>query len=599
MSVDSAPAAHSAARPPASRRVGLLWTLLLVMVVTALAPLFLTAWKLIDINRESLESASREYQLEVAAGIVQDINATVAGARNQLSAIARVLESKLATGSDAALTSEILAPHLAGDIVLLRYSPRAGRQLEVGEQSLLASKPLSDAILSALMSAVQGEMFVSRPVAAARNGAPCVIEGVPVRSGRGVHGVLAAVVDLGASWERSVGTLGGQYIIFALDDATGLFAEAGMPAAMKQADAWRRTEIVTRFRHEGAGVMEIMPFEAPPGMETQQLLGARASTDRGWGIFVLVDRNLAYASVAEMKRSVYQWALFAVSLAVICAVFFAGAITRPLKALVARARRIASGDFAARADVTSRNELGELAETFNFMAEEIRSYIDKIKAAAEENSQMFMGTIKALAAAIDEKDPYTRGHSERVYRYAIAIARHLNLSRQEMRNVTVGALLHDIGKIGIEDAILRKPASLSDKEFEIMKRHPLKGYNILSTMPQMQEIIPAMRNHHERWSGGGYPDNLKGEEIPMLARIVQVADTFDAMTTNRPYQRAMRWDAAVARIIELSGIAFDPAVVAAFKAAWYAGELRPELAEPAAEQKPPAVTLPARSAAAE
>jgi putative nucleotidyltransferase with HDIG domain len=339
---------------------------------------------------------------------------------------------------------------------------------------------------------------------------------------------------------------------------------------------------VTRFRREGAGVTEIIPFEAPEGLPTRELLGARAATETGWGIFVLMDRGLAYASVAEMRRSVYQWALFAVALAMLSAIVFAGAITRPLKALVDRTRRIAQGEFSTRAEVRGSSEMCELAETFNLMTEEIRNYIDRIKQAAEENNQLFLGTIKALAAAIDEKDPYTRGHSDRVHRFSMAIARRLGLAKQEMRNVTVGALLHDIGKIGIEDAILRKPASLSDKEFEIMKRHPLKGAHILAEMPQMKEIIPAMRSHHERWSGGGYPDNLKGEEIPLIARIVQVADTFDAMTTNRPYQRAMRGDAAVARVQELSGIVFDPRVVAAFKEAWMAGEIRAEAASTAA-----------------
>jgi putative nucleotidyltransferase with HDIG domain len=297
-----------------------------------------------------------------------------------------------------------------------------------------------------------------------------------------------------------------------------------------------------------------------------------------------------------MRRSVSQWALFAVALAVVCALGFAGMITRPLKALVDRTRRIAQGDFSARAEVRGSRELGELAGTFNLMTEEIRNYIDRIKQAAEENNQLFLGTIKALAAAIDEKDPYTRGHSERVHRFSVAIARRLSLDKQQMRNVTVGALLHDIGKIGIEDAILRKPASLSDKEFEVMKRHPLKGAHILAEMPQMKDIVPAMRNHHERWSGGGYPDNLKGEEIPLIARIVQVADTFDAMTTNRPYQRAMRGDAAVARVQELSGIVFDPRVVAAFKEAWMAGDIRADAASTAATAAagpPAAATAPA------
>jgi len=284
-----------------------------------------------------------------------------------------------------------------------------------------------------------------------------------------------------------------------------------------------------------------------------------------------------------MRRQVYKWALFAVLLAVVAAIVAAGLVTRPLSALVEGARRLARGEFGQSVDVRSRSEIGELAGTFNFMSEEIQNHIQRLRAAAEENQQLFLGTIRALAAAIDEKDPYTRGHSERVNRYAVAIAKHMGLSKQEMTNVTVAALLHDIGKIGIEDAILRKPDALTDREFEVMKRHPEKGSHIMGTIPQMKEIIPGIRNHHERWSGGGYPDDLKGEEIPLVARIVQVADTFDAMTTTRPYQRGMKAEAGVARIRELAGIVFDPKVVEAFLEAWVSGDLKPD---PRSEARP-------------
>jgi putative nucleotidyltransferase with HDIG domain len=571
---------------PRSARSGvrLLWTLLAVLLLTSLVPLLITAWKLMDINRESLEAASREFQLEVATGIVQDLDAVVRGARLQLSAGSHFLENFLGRSGRAPgpRDDRLLAPYVAGDVVLLRYTSREGTVLEVGDARGAAPEALSGSLFDAYATVMTGDAFLGRPLHDARHTRPYMVTAVPVRVNGEVRGVLSGLVDLGGVWERSVKSLGRHYITFALDDQARMFASAGMPQAFLDNDAYRKTEIVTRFRRDGAGVTEIIPFEAPEGLPTRELLGARAATETGWGIFVLMDRGLAYASVAEMRRSVLQWALFAVALAMLSAIVFAGAITRPLKALVDRTRRIAQGEFSTRAEVRGSSEMCELAETFNLMTEEIRNYIERIKQAAEENNQLFLGTIKALAAAIDEKDPYTRGHSDRVHRFSVAIARRLSLSKQEMRNVTVGALLHDIGKIGIEDAILRKPASLSDKEFEIMKRHPLKGAHILEEMPQMKDIVPAMRNHHERWSGGGYPDNLKGEDIPLIARIVQVADTFDAMTTNRPYQRAMRGDAAVARVQELSGIVFDPRVVAAFKEAWMAGEIRAEAASTAA-----------------
>jgi putative nucleotidyltransferase with HDIG domain len=594
-------ARHAAAAAGTRRfRLRLLWTLLGVLLLTALAPLFLTAYKLMDINRESLEAASREYQLEVATGIVQDLDAVVRGGRHQLTAGAHFLKNYIERTPRAPLRNDgLLAPYVTGDLVLVRYTSKEGTVLEAGDAGDASPEALSGSMFEAFATVMTGQPFLGRPLHDDTHTRPYMVTAVPVRAGTEVQGVLAGLVDLGGVWERSVKSLGSHYITFALDDTARLFASTGMPEPFLAGDAYRKLEIVTRFRRDGAGVTEIIPFEAPEGNTTKELLGARAATETGWGIFVVMDRGLAYASVAEMRSSVRQWALFAVVLAMGAAVIFARAITRPLKALVERTRQIAQGDFTARAEVRGSDEIAELGETFNLMTEEIRNYIDRIKLAAEENNQLFLGTIKALAAAIDEKDPYTRGHSDRVHRYAVAIARRLGLSKQEMRNVTVGALLHDIGKIGIEDAILRKPASLSDKEFEVMKRHPLKGAHILAEMPQMKDVVPAMRNHHERWAGGGYPDNLKGEEIPLIARIVQVADTYDAMTTNRPYQRAMRMDAAVARLQELSGIVFDPRVVGAFREAWMAGDIKADpvasapvapATAPAAGETPPAET---------
>ena len=178
-----------------------------------------------------------------------------------------------------------------------------------------------------------------------------------------------------------------------------------------------------------------------------------------------------------------------------------------------------------------------------------------------------------LAAAIDAKDPYTRGHSERVARYSMAIGKNIPLPEKEMRDLRISALLHDVGKIGIDDRILRKPGALSDDEFEVMKQHPVKGAAIMSGVAQLIDIIPGMKYHHEKWSGGGYPDNLQGEGIPMQARIIAIADTFDAMTTNRPYQKAMELSYVVEKVKSFAGNRFDPRVVDAFVQAVKRGDI--------------------------
>jgi putative nucleotidyltransferase with HDIG domain len=200
--------------------------------------------------------------------------------------------------------------------------------------------------------------------------------------------------------------------------------------------------------------------------------------------------------------------------------------------------------------------------------------------AAQINNELFMGTIRSLAEAIDEKDPYTRGHSERVNAYAVLLAKQLGLGPKEIREVHIASLFHDIGKIGIEDKILRKPAMLTDQEYTVMKQHPEKGAQMLSKIKAMRDIVPGVRFHHERWDGSGYPLGLKGEQIPIAARIVAVADAFDAMTTNRPYQKAMPFEVAIGRLLELTERVYDKRVVTAFSDAYKAGMFRqPQAAE--------------------
>jgi len=225
--------------------------------------------------------------------------------------------------------------------------------------------------------------------------------------------------------------------------------------------------------------------------------------------------------------------------------------------------------------VPGRTELGELGSSFNQMTDQIEQFVGDLQRSANENHELFLGTVKALAAAIDGKDPYTRGHSERVSRFSVATAQGLGLPETEIERIRISALLHDVGKIGIDDSILKKPSALTDEEFQIMKSHPQKGYKIMSQIPAMRDFLPGMYMHHEMVNGQGYPQGLKGDEIPLQARVVSVADTFDAMTTERPYQRAMDLDAALTRLKSFVDTRYDARVVAAFIAACEAGKIRP------------------------
>src|SRR4029079_7179379 len=250
-------------------------------------------------------------------------------------------------------------------------------------------------------------------------------------------------------------------------------------------------------------------------------------------------------------------------------------LTSPLLKLVHAAQKIAAGDFSSRVETRNITEIGTLGETFNTMSDELEEYIARLARAATENRELFVGTVKALAAAIDGKDKYTRGHSERVSRISVAIGKRLGRREDEIETLRMSALLHDVGKIAIDDNILKKPAALTDEEYEIMKGHPQKGYKIMSQIPAMKEFLPGMYMHHEMVNGMGYPQGLKGDEIPLMGKIVAVADTFDAMTTDRPYQKAMKFEDALARIETFVGTRYDPAVVAALSEACKEGQIRP------------------------
>ena len=339
-------------------------------------------------------------------------------------------------------------------------------------------------------------------------------------------------------------------------------------------------KVVQDWQETGTQVQSALaPFTVERDGRDIEMIGSYATAELDsnsrLGVIAIQDERAALASVADMRRQTFGISLAAATFALLIGFFFAKKLTQPVQELAAGAHRIAGGDFSRRIQVRSRTELGELGDSFNLMTDQVESYIGDLQRAADENRQLFLGTVKALAAAIDGKDPYTRGHSERVARFSVAIAQGLDLPDEEIEKIRISALLHDVGKIGIDDNILKKPAALTDEEFVIMKQHPQKGYKIMSQIPAMREFLPGMYMHHEMIDGNGYPQGLKGDEIPMQARIVSVADTFDAMTTDRPYQRAMKFDDALARIKSLVGTRYDERVVASLVAACESGQVRP------------------------
>ena len=194
----------------------------------------------------------------------------------------------------------------------------------------------------------------------------------------------------------------------------------------------------------------------------------------------------------------------------------------------------------------------------------------------EEVKETFLSTAETLAEAIEKRDPYTGGHVRRVVEISLAIGEILGLSPQEMEALHLVAILHDVGKIGIRDHVLLKEGPLDPEEMAHMQLHPQLGAEILAPIKQLRPVIPAVQYHQERYDGLGYPEGLKGEEIPISARIIAVADTFDAITTDRPYRRKLSDEAAVTEIQRGAGTQFDPKVVEAFTQAYHLGRIRSE-----------------------
>jgi HD-GYP domain-containing protein (c-di-GMP phosphodiesterase class II) len=207
------------------------------------------------------------------------------------------------------------------------------------------------------------------------------------------------------------------------------------------------------------------------------------------------------------------------------------------------------------------------------LAASVSTVIASVGSLLERERDLLIRTLTALAQAVELRDDYTGSHTQRVTDYSLMLAEQLKVSPADRYHLQIGTPLHDIGKIGITDSILRKPTQLTPDELEYMKTHTVKGAAMIEVIPHLADVLPIVRNHHERWDGTGYPDGFKGNHIPFLARIVAVADAFDAMTTDRPYRRGLPVEKAFQQIQEKAGQQFDPVCARAFI------KLRPQIEE--------------------
>jgi putative nucleotidyltransferase with HDIG domain len=318
----------------------------------------------------------------------------------------------------------------------------------------------------------------------------------------------------------------------------------------------------TRSRITPNGVVELSRTAAGPGTEIlapwtgrSANLGYVGTTASSAGL--LADTN-------QLRIILVTLFLAGVLFTLAIGIWLARRITRPVHRLVEATRLVSAGDLEHQAPVTTRDEIGELTDSFNQMTRSLKDKSASLKLTMTQLQDTYLMTIEALAAAVEARDPYTHGHTQRVEEYAVIMARALGCDEAEVGAIRRASVLHDIGKIGIEDTILRKQGRLEPEEELRMQRHPVIGVDMLKGIDFLDPVLALVRNHHERWDGNGYPDQLREDEIPMGARILAVADALDAMTSDRPYRAARTFEYAKIEILKGSATHFDPEVVTAF-----------------------------------
>ena len=578
-------------------RIPILYVIISVLVLISVVPMYFYSVKVEEINRDRLITNERLLQNTVTRSLADDIAQRQETLRMMLSNFSSAVQ--VASGGDIS-GDNVQAPELRALLETFVSSSddvAYATLLNSDAKGISAGRITPDAFLQRELErgyaaahdsrAYNGSALVVGSGDAART---VILVSTPVTSSGRFLGMVATAVDLQYLIRRLQEVQRGGLTPYVVDNEGRLVAGATTEYVTGQ--DMTSLEIVKNFVQQGSKaqlVAATREFTQHENGGDVKMLGTYSPVlNLDWAVVVQKPRDQAYRGVYEVQRTARTLAIIAVLLSVGISIYAAERITHPLKVLTESSRAIARGDFSQRVTLKSRTEIGELAATYNAMSNELEHFVLDLKNAAEQNRELFMGSIQMLAGAVDEKDPYTRGHSDRVTRYSMLIARELGLSDDAIEVVRVAAQLHDVGKIGIEDRILKKPGALTTEEFAVMKTHTTKGANILRPVAQLEEMIPGIELHHESLDGRGYPHGLKGDEIPLLPRIIAVADTFDALTTNRPYQQAHDPQDALRIIQSLSGKRLDPAAVAAMETIYRRGDIHvrrgPDMPAPAVSE---------------
>ena len=571
-------------------RVRILWLVLGALLLVSALPVGLYHRQVLELSQEKLVDTERVQQTELTRSLAQEVQLFESNLNQQLISQRQILAL---TGLIDNVTDPVNEPKVTrlldnfvesnrNTFIYLTAVGRDAKGTSASQGNFRVEQDpfVAKALQRAFVSCVQQVSVRSDPLALAPDNRPAFVIAVPLKDSQdNFTGMLAAVVSLDPILRRLQDASVRGRSVFVVDHYGHVVAHPDTKRFVPGEDLTDKSKLVRQIKALPKELRntETVRFSETVNKRDVEMVGTYSTfPEVDWAVIAERSVNDARddAGVSDLNRQALAFVSVVVLLAVLFGYFFAVGISGPIRSLAASTRAISRGEFHQRTPVRGSAEISELAENFNLMANDIEEYIERLKEAAEENRELFIGSIRMLAAAIDEKDPYTRGHSGRVAKYSTVIAQEMGMSAEELDKLKISALLHDVGKIGVDDRVLKKPGSLTAEEFDIMKTHTTKGANIMRPVSQLKDMLPGIELHHEHMDGRGYPYGLTGPQIPMMARIIAVADTLDAMTTNRPYQSAMDLDYALGRVKALAGSKFDQAVVDALESAVNAGKIR-------------------------
>jgi len=569
------------------RRPRILWIVLGAMLLVSVIPLGLYHRQVLQLSQAKLTDTESVQQTEVTRSVGEEIQLFDSNLYQQLISERQILAltdliDKVDDAQRAPQLTRVLENFVASNPNILYLTAVGKNATGTGAGNFQANQDpfVSKALQRAFTTCLQSLIFRSDPLAIGPESRPAFVMAVPLQVNDQFSGMLAAVVSLDGILRRLQETSVRGRVVFVIDHSGHFVAHPDTRQFVPGADARPSSPVVAQVIGLPKGLRTtetLRRFSTQEDGHQAEMVGTYSTIpDLNWAVVAQrgLDKAREDAGVTELNAQALKFVLVVTFAALILGYLFAVGISTPIRALAASTRAISRGEFHQRTPVKGAAEISELAETFNSMAGDIEEFVEQLKQAAEQNRDLFLGSIRMLAAAIDEKDPYTRGHSGRVAKFSVVIGQYLDLPADELDKIRISALLHDVGKIGVDDRVLKKPGALTNEEFALMKQHPLKGANIMRPVAQLKEMLPGIELHHEHVDGGGYPHGLSGEAIPMMARIIAVADTLDAMTTNRPYKTAMDLEFAMNKILALAGTKFDRAVVDALDRAVRTGKIK-------------------------